>query len=238
MARHGNPVALQPLLRLATAPEPQQQERQAEWAAQADQALEGLAELGGPEALPGADTAAGQQAQIRLTPQAGRARSSWSARPDTLDTLRTALQHADPQVKYHAALGLAYAGDAFVTSLVFSEEAKKVLTPGERLVAALTLGPAGEDQLVVFLDDADENLRNLALLLLMLLELKDNQGTPARCLACLSSLMPRVRLTAARRWRPSPTWSPSSLSWCRCSTTAARNRTGRSLRTPSRCWPN
>ena len=62
----------------------------------------------------------------------------------------------------------------------------------------MTLGPAGEDQLTVFLDDAFSDIRNQALLLLMMLELKANQGTPIRCLACLSSRMPRVRLTAAR----------------------------------------
>ena len=41
-----------------------------------------------------------------------------------------------------------------------------MLKPGERIVAALTLGAAGEDQLVVFLDDPDENLRHWALVLL------------------------------------------------------------------------
>ena len=198
LARHGAQVALAPLLKLATEPEPQQQERQADWSAQVDQALEGLAELGAPAALPALVPLLDSKLKYASHRKLAARALMWSARADTLDVLRTALQHADPQVKYHAALGLAYAGDAFVTSLVFSDEAKKVLKPEERLVAALALGAAGEDQLVVFLDDADENLRNHALELLMLQELKANQGTPARCLACLSSRMPRVRLTAAR----------------------------------------
>src|SRR5262249_42007612 len=67
-----------------------------------------------------------------------------------------------------------------------------------RLAAAMRLGPAGEDQLVVFLDDNDETVRNQALLLLLLLELKAHGGAPNRCLACLSSRVARVRLTAAR----------------------------------------
>jgi ParB family chromosome partitioning protein len=83
-------------------------------------------------------------------------------------------------------------------ALVFSDQATRVLSAGERLVAALALGPAGEDQLAVFLDDENEGLRNQALILLMLLELKANRGEPLCCLMGLSSRMPRVRLTAAR----------------------------------------
>ena len=46
-------------------------------------------------------------------------------------------------MKYHAALGLAYAGDASVASLVFSEAASKVLGPDEQTAAALALGAVG-----------------------------------------------------------------------------------------------
>ena len=117
---------------------------------------------------------------------------AWVALPHHLETLRQALQNADPQVKYHAALGLAYAGDPLVASLVFSAPAAEVLSRDEQFVAAFTLGPAGEDRLAVFLDDADEALRTRALVLLMLLELKAPKGAPARCLACLSARPARV----------------------------------------------
>src|SRR5439155_21344516 len=76
--------------------------------------------------------------------------------------------------------------------------ASQILSPFERLPAAFALGPAGEDYLVAFLDDADESLRQAALLILLLLESVAGIGAPERCLACLSSKMPRVRLTAAR----------------------------------------
>src|SRR5206468_12050097 len=51
LARHGLPAALQPLLRLATAPEPQEKERVSDWSALVDAALEGLEELGSHEAV-------------------------------------------------------------------------------------------------------------------------------------------------------------------------------------------
>lgn len=196
LARHGDPKALAPLVALATAPEPLEKERQADWLALAESALDGLGELGDPSPLlhliPALDS---PHAAIRK--QAARA-LVWVARPGATDALRQALQHGDPEVKYHAALGLAYAGDASVSSLVFSDAAAKVLSVGERIAAALALGAAGEDRLVVFLDDANDQTRGRALLLLLMREWKDPQGTAARCLACLSSRTPRFRLTAAR----------------------------------------
>lgn len=198
LARHGEAAALQPLLVLASTPEPEKAEAQAQlnWLTQLLQALAGLADLGVSHAI-GDLTPLLDSSHAGVRKDAARA-LLWSALPNHLEVLQHALQHSDPNVKYLAALGLAYGGDPVVASLVFSKSAAEVLTSTERLVAALTLGPAGEDQLVVFLDDADEKVRNQAMLLLMLTELKASQPTPTRCLACLSSRMPRVRLTAAR----------------------------------------
>jgi ParB family chromosome partitioning protein len=196
LARHGAAEALAPLLALATAPEPAERERQADWLSLVQSALEGLAELGDPAAL-AALVPLLQSGHAPVRRLAARA-LAWVALPHQLETLRQALQHADPQVKYHAALGLAYAGDPLVASLVFSDAAAQVLAKDERLVAAFALGPAGEDRLAVFLDDADEALRNRALLLMLLLELAAPRRGPTRCLACLAARAPRVRLTAAR----------------------------------------
>lgn len=196
LARHGDPMALGPLVALATAPEPTEKEWQANWMKLAESALDGLGELGDPAALldviPALDS---PHASIRK--QAARA-LVWVAHADGADALRDALQHHDPEVKYHAALGLAFAGDASVSALVFSEPAAKVISVGERIAAALALGASGEDRLVVFLDDANEKTRSRALLLLMMREWKASQGTAAHCLACLSSRTPRFRFIAAR----------------------------------------
>ena len=70
-------------------------------------------------------------------------------------------------------------------------------TPEERLIAAFVLDDVGEDYLIAFLDSDDEQLRNMALILLLVWDLKRSDGIPARCLACLSSRAPRVRLSAA-----------------------------------------
>src|SRR5262249_17653104 len=51
LARHGAAEALAPLLQLATAPEPTERERQGDWQALAELALDGLAELGHPGAV-------------------------------------------------------------------------------------------------------------------------------------------------------------------------------------------
>ena len=140
LARHGDPKALAPLVALATAPEPREPERQKEWVDLTESALDGLGELGDPAALPQIiPLLDSKHAALRL--QAARA-LTWCSPGDTLGALRQALQHDDPEVKYHAALGLAYAGDAAATALVFASQADKFLNVDERLAAALALGDA------------------------------------------------------------------------------------------------
>jgi ParB family chromosome partitioning protein len=196
LARHGKEAALAPLVALASAPQPDEAERRPDWLALAESALEGLAELGNPAAL-GSLTPLLRSDQPSLRQRAAQA-LAWTALPHHLETLRQALQHADPQVKYNAALGLAYAGDPLVAALVFSDPAAQVLPPQHRLVAAFTLGPAGAERLGAFLDDVDDERRKWAVLLLMFLELADRQDAPVRCLVVLAARHPRVRLTAAR----------------------------------------
>jgi ParB family chromosome partitioning protein len=156
----------------------------------------------------------------------------WVSRPENLGVLREVLAHADPMVKYLTALGLAYQGETSVAPLVFSAEGQKVLSDGERLAAGLTLGPVGEDWLVVALDDPKDDVRERALLLLMVLEWKAPQGTAARCLAALASRLPACAWPPRRPWRPSPTRTRRVLgsSWCGWSTTGGTNRPGRSPR--------
>ncbi len=196
LARHGDPKAFGPLVALAIAPEPEEKERQADWLNLAEAALDGLGELGDPAALPhlipSLDSPHGA---IRKGAALALARVSTL---DRTDALRQALQHADPEVKYRAAHGLACLGDASVGSLVFSEAGGKIISVGGQVAAALALGDAGEDRLVVFLDDPKDEVRSRALLLMMIREWKDPQGTATRALACLSSRTPRLRLTAAR----------------------------------------
>jgi ParB family chromosome partitioning protein len=196
LARHGDAAALQPLLALATGPEPAERERRPDWLALAESALEGLAELGDPTSLaPLVPLLHSPHASLRQ--RAARA-LAWAALPHQLETLRQALQHADAHVRFNAALGLAYAGDPLVAGLVFAGPAAEVLPAEDRFVAAFTLGAAGEGALAAFLDDPDEAVRTRAVLLLMLLELEAPGESPDRCLACLSARPPRVRLTAAR----------------------------------------
>ncbi|MGE3805158.1 MAG: HEAT repeat domain-containing protein, partial [Gemmataceae bacterium] len=195
LARAGLQAALAPLVKVVTTPEPEQEAFRAEWLELTKQALDGLAVLGDPAAR------AAIVPLLDSPHQSLRAAAAdvliWSCRPDTFETLRKALQHADPQVKQRAALGLAFCGDASVHSLVFGRTSIG-LPAEEQLAAGVALGVAGEEQLVFRLDDSNEAVRQLTLLLLMLAELEANEGVPTRCLACLSSRMPRVRLSAAR----------------------------------------
>jgi ParB family chromosome partitioning protein len=122
----------------------------------------------------------------------------WVAKADTSSALASAMKHADPEVNARAALGLTYLGDANVAPIVRAEAASKVITPAEQFTATVALGAAAGVQGTVYLDSPDEKLRDRALLATLLLELKDTDGQPEKCIECVSARGARFRLTGAR----------------------------------------
>ena len=194
LATHGDLATLPVLRELATAPEPPQKERVADWQEAAELALYGLAELGAPDAM--ADVVPLLDSKHAGIRKAAAAAVAWCSRSETASALRAALAHADPEVNYRAALGLAYLGDATVLPLVQAGGPGGTLKD-EAFAATLALGAQAGTALTVYLDHPDEPLRNRTLLALMLLELKDTDGVPEKCLECLSAKGPRFRLTGA-----------------------------------------
>ncbi|MBA4188823.1 MAG: hypothetical protein C0467_12565 [Planctomycetaceae bacterium] len=196
LARHGDPTSYEVLKELATAPEPQLKEHVADWRDAAERALYGLGELGDTQALP-------HVLPLIESPHSGIRKAAamallWIARNDTAPALRTAMQSSDPEVKFRGALGLAYLGDATVAPLIRSEAGSTVLTPAEQFTAMIALGAAAGVAATVYLDSADEKLRDRALLATLLLELKDTDGQPEKCIECVSAKGPRFRLTGAQ----------------------------------------
>jgi ParB family chromosome partitioning protein len=195
LARHGNPEAFPVLKALATEPEPQLHERVSDWLEVAESALLGLGELGDTQALP-------HVVPLLESPH-GKLRKAaatalvWVARNDTVGALRAAMQSSDPEVKFRGALGLAYLGDATVAPLIRSDDGCRVLTPAEQFTAMIALGTAAGVAATVYLDSPDEKLRDRALLATLLLELKDTDGQPEKCIECVSAKGPRFRLTGA-----------------------------------------
>jgi ParB family transcriptional regulator, chromosome partitioning protein len=196
LARHGDGTTFAVLKELATAPEPTPRERVSDWLEAAELALLGLAELGDPKALPDVLPLL-ESSHARLRKAAATA-LTWVARGDTIAALRSALQHADPEVKFRAALGLAYLGDATVAPLIRSADGSKILTTAEQFTAMVALGAAAGVAATVYLDSSDEKLRDRALLATLLLELKDTDGQPEKCIECVSAKGPRFRLTGAQ----------------------------------------
>lgn len=196
LARHGDPAGYQPLLDLATAPEPAEKDKIPAWVATTDAALRGLAELGDPAAVaPVRWLLASPHAGVR---KAAAEALAWCSRADAADGLRQALSHADVAVRNRAAFGLALLGDGSVLSQLQSDEFAKDLGAGSALAATVALGPAAGDRLAVFLDHPEESVRDRALLVQVLLELAGNAVAPGRCLEALSARGPRFRLTAAQ----------------------------------------
>ncbi len=196
LAKHGDLTAYPILTTLATAPEPQLKERVADWLEVTELALLGLGELGDPRAL-------GTAVPLLDSPHAKLRKAAagalvWVSKAETTDALRSALRHSDPEVKVRAALGLAYLGDATTTPFLRSESASSVVTQAEQFTATVALGAAAGVQGTVYLDSPDEKLRDRALLATLLLELKDTDGQPEKCIECVSAKGARFRLTGAQ----------------------------------------
>jgi ParB family chromosome partitioning protein len=196
LARHGDASTYPVLTELATAPEPQHKERVSDWLEVTELALLGLGELGDPRALslvlPLTDS---PHARLR---KAAASALVWVAKSDTTDALRTAMRNSDPEVSARAALGLAYLGHASVAPLIRAEPASRVLGQAEQFTATVALGSAAGVQGTVYLDSPDEKLRDRALLATLLLELKDTDGQPEKCIECVSARGARFRLTGAQ----------------------------------------
>ncbi|WP_165067092.1 HEAT repeat domain-containing protein [Paludisphaera rhizosphaerae] len=196
LARHGDPAALKPLIALATALEPEEEERRKDWSSLAESALLGLGQLGDASALtaliPLIDS---PHAPIR---QGATRALAWLTPADRSAPLRDALRHHDAVVRDLSAFGLTLLGDASAGPLVFADSAK-TLKPWERFAAAVALsGTAiGDGSLVAGLDDSDEKIRARILLLLLMMEWKaPREGSPL-VLAALAGRDPRTRLVAA-----------------------------------------
>ena len=102
LAKHGDRAALPVLLNLATRPEPQEKERQADWSLLVAEALDGLAELADPAAL--TDLLPLLESKHAPVRQAAARALIWVSPPTcSRRRLRQALQHNDAQVKYLAA---------------------------------------------------------------------------------------------------------------------------------------
>lgn len=196
LAKHGDASAYPVLTELATAPEPQLKERVSDWLEVTEFAILGLGELGDPRAL-SIVVSLTDSPHARLRKAAASA-LMWVAKTETMDTLRTAMKNADPEVNARAALGLTYLGDATVAPNLRDANASRVLTQAEQFTATIALGAAAGVQGTVYLDSPDEKLRDRALLATLLLELKDTDGQPEKCIECVSAKGARFRLTGAQ----------------------------------------
>ncbi|MCB9548207.1 MAG: HEAT repeat domain-containing protein [Myxococcales bacterium] len=205
LAATGVAAAAEPLLAQLEEPTPEVGDLRRLWQQRVEQALAGLGALGDPRA---AVAAARLTSHDDASVRAAAARAlAWTCPPDDVAPLRAALQSSDAAVKVAAALGLAWLGDATGAALLGppappptgrgrrNAPAPTGAAPTDALVAALTLGDA--DGFLAWLDVPDEAIRRRAVQLLLMLEWREGDGTPDRCLAALSSSDPRVRLTGA-----------------------------------------
>ncbi len=193
-ATHGDPRALNALLKVLAEEEPEENVAQRAWVGRVVAALAGVAELGEPGAK--AELTPFLESKDATIRKAAILALSGCTRPgdeEGLAQLQAALAHADAAVRQGAALGLALCGEFSGASILFSAKRPGV----DALHASLALGDRAHDIFMSFLDHNSETIRRRAMLLLLLQELAEGDGVPNRSLAALSAANPRVRLAAA-----------------------------------------
>lgn len=211
----GDAAARDPLLDQLRSDEPEVSDLKAIWRKDTLVAFQGLAALSDPATA--ADLVkhlTHEDAEIRK----GAAEAlAWADSAEDPAALKATLRHGDAEIRMIAALGLARLGDDTGASLLFAHHAGDGDTGGSggrrratrrsaaptyagasaesALVAALTLD--AEDIFLSYLDHRDDTIRQRALILLLMMEWRENDGVPDRCLAALASADPRVRLAGA-----------------------------------------
>ncbi|MFN3202621.1 MAG: HEAT repeat domain-containing protein [Bradymonadia bacterium] len=210
----GDEKALKPLLEQVNSERPEVSDLATLWQADTLVALEGLGALGHVDAVESlVKLLANDEASIRK----GAAEAlAWSDNAEDPTALKAALRHGDEAVRMIAAKGLARLADATGASILFAHrQAEDTPSRGGRrratrraapthagapaqvaLWAALTLDV--EDVFLSFLDHNDSDIRQQALNLMLLMEWRENDGIPDRCLAALSSADARVRIAGAK----------------------------------------
>lgn len=185
-----------PLVQAATAPVPERDADKPRWEQNAIVALDGLATLGFGEVIPLlVPLLSSDNGNLR---KAAATAISRCARPTHVDLLKTPLQHEDAEVRFRIALALAFCQEPVALPMVFSDEAGKVLSEKDRLLAAVTYGELTETHLATLLDSSTAWIRNAAFLILLVRDWREHDGTPARVLTALSAQDPRIRIAAAK----------------------------------------
>ena len=193
LARFGDPAALPVLRAAAFAPEPAEAYKVDDWRRLAADALAGLRLLADAGVFP--DLVALLDSPHDVI-RANAAAALVTCTPaDGTDAVRRALAHADPAVRFQAALALAARGDATVHPMLFGDGGRA--TDLDKLAALVAADPPNPAALAGTLDAADEAARRPALSVHLLLERAGTDGVPDLLLQALSAKAPRVRLAAA-----------------------------------------
>ena len=194
-ATHGDQASRDVLLGFVTAAEPQNDDDRAVWRQTVNRALGGLADLG--------DSSVAEQVRPLLSHDDPTVRAKATGvfagffDQSAAETLSSMMRDSDPGVQIAAANGLAVCGDSSAMPLVFETLSLEVNTLAP-IVAAVVYDEAAELRLISLLDSNDDWVSNVALMTLLARDLYAHDGTPRRCIACLSAQPPRVRLIASR----------------------------------------
>ena len=194
-ATHGDSAARDVLLEFVSTAEPENDDDKATWQQNLTTALVGLADLGDSDVAPTVQPLL-QSSNVEIRAAATRVFASFLDH-SAATTLTEMMRDSDASVSVQAAIGVAICGDTQAMPVVFDRLADDGLE-ATQLIAATVYDEAAESRLIGLLDHSEDWIATVALMTLLARDQFAHDGTPRRCIACLSAKSPRARLAAAR----------------------------------------
>ena len=194
LAKRGDSSCREVLVTVIQTPEPEEECHFEKWQIVMESALKSLGQLGDPSTLDSIAELIENNKHAWLRKAAAKS-LIWVVRPDTTDRIEKYLAHEDEAVKSRVALAMSVGVDARSLPLVFAAETS--LTDRDRLVAAAVLDSDSETELGAIIDSPNEDDRNAALIVVLVRDWLQHDGSPRRLTGCLAAKCSRVRLLAA-----------------------------------------
>ena len=194
LAKRGDDTCREVLMKVIETPEPEEESHLEKWQSNTESALESLGHLGDPSTLDAIIELVENKKHTWLRVAAAKP-LVWVVRPDSVDKIEHLLSHENETVKTSVAQAMSAAGNANGMPILFSPQAS--LGERNRLIASVVLDSASESELAAIIDGAEEDVRNAALIVILVRDWLQHDGSPRRLTGCLAAKCSRVRLLAA-----------------------------------------
>ena len=183
------------LLRYATAPIPEREERRGSYLDHRRQATAGMARLGDPSLFETLmDLARDDDFQVASSAIEGLA---FAANEDQLEQVQSLLKHENEPLRNQAAFVASILGGEIARQIVLHDVSSATENQPSTFLAAIAAAEEGEAALVQMADGSDGSIAKASIVALVCRDLESNSESPKNVIALLAANDPGKRLFAA-----------------------------------------